>query len=192
MQHILDSWVAVAVILPVTALIVTIIYAMRRRSQRRTNELELVAIALRAHYASISELINDPAIPDEAKEGLALFSQGIARREVAELFAADFARGVVFGRKVSKPQYWDDLTRLFKTRPDLAALYQKAVMSGLVILFLRWPGNEGLYQRMTVELAAQPQKSGAVVRKLSDFVQTLFDKDKGRNGDHRHGSLFPV
>ena len=190
MQALMDGWFEIATILYLTVMFTVWINVARSRARRREQELRLAARALDAHYTAVSKLVDDPALPAEAKALLVTLTEGISRREVAEKLGAAFEDGSMFGKVTGKPKYFDDLEKLYRTRPDLAELYQTAVMSALTALFLRWPGNAAIFQRMAVEISTDVRKESAITGKAVEITRKLFDGDRGNhNGRIGPGSV---
>jgi hypothetical protein len=182
MQAFIDGWFAVATVISVTAALTMWINTQRFRSRRRAQQLKDAARALEAHYVAVSKLIDDPAFPNSAKPMLVALTEGISRKEVAEKLAAAFTDGTLFAKTGPKPPFSDELEKLYNTRRDLADAFHTAVASGLAALFLRWPENAALFERMSVEISTDVRKEGAVFRKLAEITKRMFDSEHSSGG----------
>lgn len=183
MQAILNGWFEIAVVVSLTFAISMWINNARARARRRAQELRSAAAALEAHYAAVSKLVEDPAFPVEAKAMLVALTEGISRKDVAEKLGAAFSDGSLFSKSMTRPAFSDDIEKLYQTRRDLAEAYQNAITSGLVALFLRWPGNSALFQRMAVEISTDVRKEGAIAGKLIEITRKLFDNERNDRSD---------
>ena len=176
MQDLLE----LVLVLAVTVSISTWIGAVRRRSRNRQQELRSAAVALKAHYDAVSHLVHDPAVSAEQKNALVMFTEGLSSQQVSEAFGAALLESRALSG-ADRPAAMDDLHRLYRTRPDLASIYQTAILSGLSAVILRWPGNANLFQRVSVEVSSDLRKERAAAKTLID----LAERQSARN--QRHG-----
>lgn len=159
-----------------TAVVVALAF-YRHRARRRTRELLAAADALRAHYTAVSVLADDPALPIDALEMITEFTESIANQEFCEQFADVLlkAKGSKRGRA---PKWYAEMEALRATRPDLVENFHRAIASGLVGLFLRWPENAPKFEQMVAEVAADGRREAILAQRVSEF------RRRGSN-DHR-------
>lgn len=152
----------------------------RSRTVRRTAELRATREALQAHYEAVDAIIDDPALPDAAAELIAFLSEVIsdrnATRELVNRFLANLSRGPGEGGAAGSK----DMETLRDTRPDLVANFHRALMSGLVVAFLKWPENAGRFSEFHAHLAADTKSESAVAARIvemkSRFRSSFNDK----------------
>ena len=155
----------------------------RHRARLRTRELKAAADALRAHYEAVSVIADDPALPLDALEMIAEFTESLANQDFCEQFADHLlkAKGSKRGRT---PKWFAEVEALRATRPDLVENFHKAVASGLVALFLRWPENAPKFERMVAEVAADGRREAILAQRVSEIRRRPH-----RDDHHHHGGL---
>jgi hypothetical protein len=158
---------------------------MRSRARRRTNELKTAAAALTAHYDALEKLVDDPALPDSALEFLGVFAEVISDNETCDNLAEGVFQVPLEQIKNSTPKWADEIEKIGKTRPDIEENFQKAVASGIIAMFLRWPGNSWKLQMMVQEIAADRRKEAALAERVAQI------KERAHRGDGNGGPLMP-
>lgn len=164
---------------------------LRARARRRTSELQTAAAALSAHYDAVEWLIDDPATPTSALEFLSVFSEVVSDRSACDEFV-DGVREITFEQaKQSAPGWAEEIAKLGKSRPDLEENFHKAVASGIIALFLRWPGNSWKLQKMVQEIAADRRKEAVVAQRVAQMKKRAHKRD-GNGGPLLPGGLVPA
>jgi hypothetical protein len=151
------------------------------RAKRRAFELETTASALTAHYDAVDAIVDDPALPLSAVEFLSLFSDVVSDEEACNFMTDALARLQIDTAKIATPGWQSDLDKLRKSRPDLAENFAKAISSGIVALFLRWPGNAWKLQRLTQVIAADRRREALLANQIANSARY---RHHGNGGDN--------
>lgn len=166
MGNIAEHWLSVATIASAGVAVAGYLGGARGRALRRASELGGAASALEAHYRAMDAIVDDPALPLPALEMLYSFSEGIADRRFCEGLADLLTNGDM-ATKEPLPPWFDEMEALRKTRPDLAESFFRAIGSGIVAAFLRWPGNAWKIARMAEAIAQGDQREAQLAERLS-------------------------
>jgi hypothetical protein len=154
--------------------------------RKRTRELRATAAALTAHYDAVNVIVDDPALPLEALETLAIFTENITSKE----FCEGLAGRLVFSenRKYESPPAWfEKMESLKSSRPDVVQNFHKAISTGLVSLFLRWPTTAQMFEQLMADLAADGRREYVIADRLTKARQKQKSKTNGDN--HLPGGL---
>ncbi len=163
---------------------------MRARARRRTFELRTTKDALTAHYNAMDRIVDDPALPLSALEFLQHFAAVTSDRDFCEELTSGVLRVAPDDlKRAGTPRWQEDVDALRKTRPDLARDFHTAVSSGIVAMFLRWPGNSWKLQALMQQIAADSRQEAIIAEQLAHGR-------KHRNGKNGGpivpGGLVPV
>lgn len=170
---------------------VLIIQWLRARARRRTSELRTTAAALIAHYDAIDRIIDDPALPTEALEFLSVFSQVVSDREVCAEFTNGILRVPAEKMRGAPPVWAAEIEKIGRSRPDIEENFHKAVASGIVALFLRWPGNSWKFQSMIQQIAADRRKEALLAEEVAK-IRERGNRSNGNGGPLMPGGLVPA
>jgi hypothetical protein len=192
MENISLGWFELATMVSGAAAIVTALSAYRARARQRTRELEATKSALTAHYEAVNAIVDDPALPIEALEMLTAFTEAIAACEFCEKFADMVLNGSSRPKRGKLPVWFEQMEALRKTRPDLAEHFHKAIASGLVALFLRWPSNASKFELMVAEVAADGRREALLAERVSKIKRDALSKKSGNGDHHLPGGLVPA
>ena len=164
---------------------------LRVRARRRTNELQTTAAALTAHYDAVEQIIDDPALPLEALEFLSVFSEVVSDREVCGEFTDSILRAPSERVRGAVPVWAEEIEKVGRTRPDIEENFHKAVASGIVALFLRWPGNSWKFQMMIQQIAADRRKEALIAEQVAK-IREKAHRSNGNDGPLMPGGLVPA
>lgn len=162
--------------------------ARSKSAKKRIIELQVTENALTAHYDALDAIVDDPAIPTDALRFLQHFAEAISERATCERFAYDMYLSEGNG---GMPPWYPQMEDLRKTRPDLTDNFHKAVSSGIIALFLRWPGKSVLLQAMLQEMAADRRKEARFAEKISRSYHSN-GRGNGTGGPLIPGGLVPA
>ncbi|GGD93400.1 hypothetical protein GCM10011390_10220 [Aureimonas endophytica] len=137
--------------------------------RRRNRQLGLAARAMHDHVTARDRFLEDPAPSEFLKSFLLDYSDAISNEATATAFAAFYVQG-----KVSPRDHDPDLKKLvreemteLKARPDLRKALDTAVMSGFVVLCMRWPGPARVFDVLMANVALDRKKGAAAAMDLS-------------------------
>ncbi|EHK56883.1 hypothetical protein [Allomesorhizobium alhagi] len=147
------------------------------RAVRRTAELQAAEKALAAHYDAADKVLDDPALPEEARDAMVALVEFVADRKLSERFVVDF---MDHDQRSSKAAPWaSEMEKLRFTRSDLVENYHKAMMSGLIAMFLRWPSNTKHFYRFSAELAADNRRDAQIAERIAMLKKSIFGERNG-------------
>lgn len=136
------------------------------RARAESEALTQAVEAMRTHIAALGKL-DDPAMPADLLELAIGFSKALfhplAPRAIEKALAINPNR--FDGPGLSDEDYATDASFrvLMSTRPDLAASFTEAMVSGMTAFSLRWPKCSRVFQKFVIEVAAHPTKEPAHV-----------------------------
>jgi hypothetical protein len=191
MESLNIQWLEAALITGWVVSAVLVIQWLRVRARRRTHELQTTAAALTAHYDAVEQIIDDPALPLPALEFLSVFSEVVADREACGEFTDSVLRVPLDRIRGSIPKWAEEIEKIGRTRPDLEENFHKAVASGIVALFLRWPGNSWKFQMMIQQIAADRRKEALIAEQVAK-IRERAHKNNGNGGPLMPGGLVPA
>lgn len=137
------------------------------KAKRRANELRTANKAMRTYYTLLEDIVDDPALPDEAAEFLSIFAEILPKKRECHDFASGLLNYTGNGSKEAGSKIFQLMENLGKTRPDLREKFHKAVFNGLIAVFHRWPGNSWKFSQMMQSFGSDPKKEYQLVYKLA-------------------------
>lgn len=151
------------------------------RAKARTVELDVVKQSMLKHYEAMSKIIDDPALPLPAVEFLCGFSHIIADRKISEdlileLLGPDEP-------SISRSAVSEAMDKISETRPDLYENYTKALLNGLAVMTLRWPGHSADFAKIFTPLVGDHKKEARTVRMMTSLPRNDVNF---LNGNHAH------
>ena len=150
------------------------------KSKRRACDLRTANKAMRTYYLLLEEIIDDPALPDDAADFLSVFADILPQRKDCAYFSNGMLRTRGNGSKEQGSRMFDKIEVLGKTRPDLRDKFHKAVANGIIAAFHRWPGDSWKFSQMMQEFASDPKKEFQLVYKMA------YAKDTRTSKRHAH------
>lgn len=160
-----------------------IVQWLRVRARRRTYDLKTTAAALTAYYDAMEKIADDPALPTSALEFLDVFAEVISDRDACNGFTSGILQHGSAIDKVKKaaPDWANEIEEIGRTRPDIEENFHAAVASGIVALFLRWPGNSWKFHSIMQLIAADRRKEALLAERIVNS-----------KGSHKHNGDDPL
>lgn len=165
-----DTSLVIAAIAGVTTAAALTLFIASWKSKRRTKELLLANKAMATYYKLVDEIIDDPALPNEAAEFLAVLTNVLPSKQECSSFTSQMA-SLSNGSKSNGAQ--SDGARMFelieglgKSRPDLRDNFHAAISNGVIALFHRWSGDSWKFMQMTQEFTTDPEREFQIVYKI--------------------------
>jgi hypothetical protein len=113
---------------------------LRRRTQKRTRDLEIAAAMLSAHYEEMERFLGDSAAPASLRDLLIDLSDAVTERESARAFAKALSKPNRNAKnEVETVTLLNDLRELQVHRGDLATALRTSLAAGVGAMFFRWP-----------------------------------------------------
>lgn len=183
MENITVGWFEAIAVVGFGFGVVATLAKVRADYKRRANELMATKAALEAHYEALNAVVDDPALPVGALEMLVKFAEIVSSREGCEAFS-EVLLSPSSAKRGKPPTWFAELEALRTSRPDVIENVNKAMTTGLVALFLRWPSTAPKFEQVVAELASDSKRQAM----LADRVSKI--KKSTRNGDdHLPGGL---
>lgn len=153
-----------------TIAVLVLLNMLKSRYKRRFRALSATKVALSAHYAALEQVVDDPALPVGALEALVEFSDAIHNPEACEVIT-DFilAGGSNQRRLKNDPAWFVEMYNIQRTRPDLFENFNKAIGSGIVAMFLRWPSTASKFELVMAELLDNRRKEAQLAERIRSF-----------------------
>ncbi len=187
MENLSIAWFEISVVVSLTTAIVAVLQMLRSRSYRRTIELRTAKRSLEAHYDAVDDIVNDPALPDSAREMIVNFTEVLSNRELCRQFVSHFmSLGNAKFKEGPTPVWAADMDKLRRSRPDLVERFRTAQSSGLVTIFLRWQDNAPKFYEFSAEIAANQKRGTQIADQVSRLKKTSAN---GKNDKAPHGTL---
>jgi len=163
----MDSSLVIAAIAGVTTAAAVSLHFLSLKAQRRAFELRAANKAMRAYYALLEEIVDDPALPNDAAEFLSVFAEILADKKTCFHFTTRVFLSKGNGSKEAGNRLFKEIEALGASRPDLRDKFHRAIANGIIAIFHRWPGNSWKYTQIMQEVASDPKKEFQLVTKLA-------------------------
>lgn len=163
----IDTTLIIATVIGATSAAALVLFIATQKAKLRSYELKTANKALRTYYTLMDDIIDDPALPDEAAEFLAFFSEVIPHREDCNNISSRILKSSGKASRSSGNSMFHLIEDLGKTRPDLREKFHKAVANGIIAMFHRWPNNSWKFAQTMQEIASDPKKEYQLVYKLA-------------------------
>lgn len=160
--------------------------AYRTRLRRRAIELQATKSALDAHYAAMNAIVDEPALPLGALNVIVDFSDAISAHDECESFTEQFiSKNSPSRPKV--PEWFLEMEALQNSRPDIVENYVKAMTTGFVAMFLRWPKHASKFELVVADFMADSRREAVMAEKVAKMGKAR--KSRGNGDTHLPGGL---
>lgn len=164
-----DIFTLVVAAISIASAIATVMHEVRMRARRRTGELQAAFGAIERHYETVTEIIEDPALPDALQDTLMAVTVMISDRQQTNLFVTNFLSADGAKQRKLPSNTTNEIERLRSSRPELVEKYGLALMSGIVGAILRWPETARRYAEFSAALAGTGQKEVKIASRVAEL-----------------------
>ncbi|WP_139975815.1 hypothetical protein [Ochrobactrum sp. CGA5] len=181
-----DATLVIVSIASATAGAAMALHLASLKAKRRAFDLRTANKAMRTYYTLMEEIVDDPALPLEAAEFLAFFSEVLPDKTGCAHITSSVAHSrrnpaKGNGSREKAKNMFDTIEELGEHRPDLRDKFHRAVASGIVAIFHRWPGNSWKFSQVMQEIASDPRKEFQLVYR--------FARDRDMTNTQNHHAL---
>lgn len=168
MQHLEIQWLDALLVAGWVVSAALVVHWLRIRARRRTSELKTTAAALTAYYDAMEKIADDPALPTSALEFLDVFAEVVSDRGACNRFTSGILQHGAARDKAGKttPEWANEIEEVGKSRPDIEENFHAAVASGIIALFLRWPGNSWKFHSIMQLIAADRREEVLLAERI--------------------------
>lgn len=147
-----------------TAFLAISMVLLRDRFRRRAHILAGVEDALEAHYDAVDKIFDNPAIPLRVRKAVAFLTEAMSNRDLAALAMEEILSDRENG---GADEFARDLKKAFASSPEIADNLSRAIHSGCVVMFFRWPENAARFESFERSLILRRRQEEKFIKDIA-------------------------